>query len=197
MVEPKVMEKPETATVPPTVPPTVPSTGAAARDLADRNRHPLMTLRDEVDRLFDEATSMFRFPWGRRSPFDLEPPLRADPRAALAGMAFAPPAEVEEREGEYRVTLEMPGMDEQAVEVTVEGDVLSIRAEKAEETEDKGANRYFSERRYGVYARSFRLPTNVDRDHIAAAMRNGVLTVTLPKTGPAQPAAKKVEIAKG
>ncbi|MBP2290653.1 Hsp20/alpha crystallin family protein [Azospirillum rugosum] len=168
------------------------STGAAARAMAERNRHPLLTLRDEFDRLFDEASSMFRFPWNRRSPFDLEPLLRSD----MERMAFAPPAEVEEREGEYRVTMEMPGMDEQSVDISVQDDVLSIRAEKREETEEKGGNRYFSERRYGVCARSFRLPANVDQDRIAATMKNGLLTVTLPKAETSRRSGKKIEIGK-
>ncbi len=168
------------------------STGAAARAMAERNRHPFFALRDEFDRLFDEASSMFRLPWNRRSPFDLEPLLRPD----LERVAFAPPAEVEEREDEYRVTMEMPGMDEQSVEVSVQDNVLSIRAEKREETEEKGANRHFSERRYGVCARSFRLPADVDQDRIGATMKNGLLTVTLPKAEMNRRSGKKIEIGK-
>lgn len=167
-------------------------TGAAAREMAERNRHPFFALRDEFDRLFDEASSMFRLPWNRRSAFDLEPLLRTE----MEGMAFAPPAEVDERETEYRVTMEMPGMDEQSVDVSVQDDVLSIKAEKRDEKEEKGTNRYFSERRYGVCARSFRLPANVDQEHIAASMKNGVLTVTLPKTAESQPSKRKIEIGK-
>lgn len=90
----------------------------------------------------------------------------------------------------------MPGMDEQSVDVSVQDDVLSIRAEKKEDKEEKGANRYVSERRYGLCARSFRLPANVDSDRIAASMKNGVLTVTLPKTEPSQPAKRKIDITK-
>ncbi|WP_448205672.1 Hsp20/alpha crystallin family protein [Azospirillum sp. sgz302134] len=186
MAETNVTEKPKQE-----VKQEVASTGAAAKEIAERNRHPLLALRDEVDRLFDEASSMLRFPWSRRSPFDLEPLLRTD----MEAMAFAPPAEVDEREGEYRVTMEMPGMDETSVEVGIQDDVLSIRAEKNEEKEEKGTNRYFSERRYGLCARSFRLPANVDRDRITASMKNGVLMVTLPKTGPSQPGKRKIEIA--
>ena len=72
-------------------------TGTAARQLAERNRHPLMALRDEFDRLFDEASSMFRFPWGPRSSFGTEPLLRSagafpEPRIATsAGSDIAVP----------------------------------------------------------------------------------------------------------
>lgn len=166
------------------------STGAAAKELAERNRHPLLVLRDEFDRLFEEASSVFRFPWNRRSMFELEPLLRTEAEIE----AIIPPAEVDEREDEYRVMLGVPGMDEKSVEVSVQDDVLTIRAEKKEETEEKAKNRYFSERRYGMCARSFRLPANVDRDQIAASMRNGVLTITLPKTEPSKPSRRTIDV---
>ena len=124
---------------------------------------------------------------------NVEPLFRSDEGIA----AFAPPAEVDEREGEYRVRLEMPGMDEKAVDVSLRDDVLTIKAEKKDEKEEKGADRYFSERRYGMCVRSFRLPANVNREAIAASMRNGVLTVTLPKTEPSQPSGRRIEIAAG
>jgi HSP20 family protein len=172
--------------------------GATGSQPAERSRHPLLALRNELDRLFDEASSMFpssmfRFPWGRRSVLDVEPLFRSDEGIA----AFAPPAEVDEREGEYRVRLEMPGMDEKAVDISLRDDVLTIKAEKKDEKEEKGADRYFSERRYGMCVRSFRLPTNVNREAIAASMKNGVLTVTLPKTEPSQPSGRRIEIAAG
>lgn len=171
---------------------TLKTTGAAAKELAERNRHPLLALRDEFDRLFDEASSVFRLPWGRRPMFDLEPLLRAE-----SGVdAIIPPAEVDERENEYRVMLEVPGMDETGIEVSVQDDVLTIRAEKKDEKEEQGKNRYFSERRYGMCARSFRLPANVDRDRIAASMKNGVLTIALPKTEPSKPSKRTIDVAR-
>lgn len=170
----------------------VKATGAAARELAERNRHPLLALRSEFDRLFDEASSMFRLPWSRRPMFDLEPLLRSDADVE----AIIPPAEVDERESEYRITLEIPGMDGTDVEVSVQDDVLTIKAEKSEEKEEKGKNRTFSERRYGMCVRSFRLPANVKADGITAAMKNGVLTVALPKTEPSTPNKRTIEVAK-
>ncbi|HSK41657.1 MAG TPA: Hsp20/alpha crystallin family protein [Arenibaculum sp.] len=165
--------------------------GTATEPSAEHGQHPLLALRSEFDRLFDEASSMFRFPWSRRPMFDLEPLLRTE-----TGLeTIIPPAEVDEQEGEYRVTLEVPGMDEKNIDVNVQDDVLTIKAEKKEEKEEKARNRYFSERRYGMCARSFRLPGNVDRDRIAASMKNGVLTITLPKTEPSTPSGRKIEIA--
>ena len=168
------------------------TTGLAAKEVAERNRHPLFALRDEFDRLFDEASSMFRFPWNRRPVFGLEPLLRSD--ADLE--AIVPPAEVDERETEYRVTLEIPGMDEKDAEVSIQDDILTVKAEKKEETEEKDKNRYFSERRYGLCARTFRLPANVKADAITASMKNGVLTIVLPKSEPSKPTRRTIEIAK-
>ncbi|SMH46107.1 Hsp20/alpha crystallin family protein [Azospirillum agricola] len=168
----------------------VASTGTAAQQIAVHNRNPILALRDEFDRLFDEASSMLHLPWSRRAPFDLEPLLRT----GLEGMAFAPPAEVDDRESEYRVTMELPGMDAQSIDLTVQNDFLSVKAEKREEKEEKGASRTFSERRYGLCARTFRLPADVDRDRIAASMKNGVLTLTLPKTASSQPARRQIDI---
>ncbi|MFS2013511.1 Hsp20/alpha crystallin family protein [Azospirillum sp. CT11-132] len=168
------------------------TTGMAAKEVAERNRHPLFALRDEFDRLFDEASSMLRFPWSRRPIFGLEPLLRSD--ADLE--AIVPPAEVDERETEYRVTLEIPGMDEKDAEVSIQDDILTVKAEKKEETEEKDKNRYFSERRYGLCARTFRLPANVKADAITASMKNGVLTIVLPKSEPSKPTRRTIEIAK-
>lgn len=168
------------------------TTGLAAKEVAERNRHPLFALRDEFDRLFDEASSMLRFPWSRRPVFGLEPLLRSDADVE----AIVPPAEVDERETEYRVALEIPGMDEKDTEVSIQDDILTVKAEKKEETEEKDKNRYFSERRYGLCARTFRLPANVNADGITASMKNGVLTIVLPKAEPSKPNKRTIEIAK-
>ncbi|MCG5243909.1 Hsp20/alpha crystallin family protein [Azospirillum doebereinerae] len=172
---------------------TAAPTSLAAGALAERNRHPFLALRSEFDRLFDEASSMFRSPWtlwSRRPLFEMEPLLRTDGQMN----AIMPAAEVDERETEYRVTLEMPGMEDKDVDVTLQDQILTIKAEKKEEKEEKERNRYFSERRYGLCMRSFQLPANVASDRIAASLRNGVLTVTLPKTEASLPAKRRIEI---
>ncbi|PWC34596.1 hypothetical protein TSO352_22985 [Azospirillum sp. TSO35-2] len=164
--------------------------------MAERNRHPFLALRNEFDRLFDEASSMFRSPmalWGRRPGFGMEPLLRVDEPMD----AIIPAVDVDEREADYRLTLEMPGLEDKDIEVGLQDDILTVRAEKKEEKEEKDKNRSVSERRYGVCVRSFQLPANVDPEGITAGLKNGVLTVTLPKTGPTQPAARKIAITQG
>lgn len=138
---------------------------------------PWMTLRDDFNRLFDETTALFRQPWGGRAALDQDPLFRFDTDMAV----MAPATEVEEKEDSYRITLELPGMDEKAVTATVQDGVLTVKAEKKDEREEKSAGRVMSERRYGMYARSFALPADVDADGITAAMKHGVLALTLPR----------------
>src|SRR3546814_5339123 len=85
-----------------------------------------------------------------------------------------------ETDKEIRVTAELPGLDEKDVEITVEDGALTLRGEKRSEVEDK--DRGYSELSYGRFERRIGLPKGVDRDQANATFRNGVLTVTLPKT---------------
>jgi HSP20 family protein len=105
--------------------------------------------------------------------------------------------DVAERENEYEITAELPGMEEKDIEVNVSDDLLTIKGEKREEKEEKKKDYYVSERRYGSFQRSFSLPDGIDANKIEAKFINGVLTVILPKTPEAQKKQKKIEIKKG
>jgi HSP20 family protein len=154
---------------------------------APRGSHPFESLRQEIDRLFDEfATGWPRLSFGRRA--DLQPFWPA----GTAGLGVA--TDVAESEKEYRVTAEIPGLDEKDVEVTVSSGVLTMKGEKKEEFEESKKDFYRSERSYGSFQRSFRLPEDVDADKIEASLNKGVLTVVLPKTAEAQKTARKVAI---
>ena len=85
-------------------------------------------------------------------------------------------------------------MDAGDVEVKYADGVLTIKGEKKEEKEEKKADYYMSERRFGTFQRVFRLPDGVDADKIVANFKNGVLTVTLPKTAESQKSEKKITI---
>jgi HSP20 family protein len=87
-----------------------------------------------------------------------------------------------EKADRYEITAELPGMDEKNIEVKLSNEMLVIKGEKREEKEEKEANYYMSERRYGSFQRAFRLPQGVNADKIEASFKNGVLTVALPKT---------------
>lgn len=102
--------------------------------------------------------------------------------------------EVTESENEYRITAELPGMDEKGIEVTISGDLLTVKGEKKEEREETRKDYRLSERHYGAFQRSFVIPPGADAGKIAASFSKGVLTVTLAKTEQAQRRPRKVEI---
>jgi HSP20 family protein len=126
---------------------------------------------------------------------DFYEPLRAA-RERLADW-FAPASEASADGEGYRVVLELPGVPEDAVDVTVHDRVLMVKGEKKSAREEKGDTYFFSERTYGAFQRSFRLPEDADVDRVAAEMKDGVLTVTVPKLEEIPSAAKRVAIARG
>lgn len=111
---------------------------------------------------------------------------------ALRAFEHVPKVEVKENGKAYTVTVELPGLDEKDVKVTVEDDVLTIAGEKkVERTDDKT---HYSERSYGSFTRAFTLPADVDRARIEAKFTKGVLTLDIAKTANPPAAVKQVEI---
>jgi HSP20 family protein len=105
--------------------------------------------------------------------------------------------DIAEKEKEYEVMAELPGMDENNIDVKFADGMLTIKGEKKEEKEEKKKDYYLSERRYGSFQRSFQVPDGVDAEKIEASFKNGVLTVKLPKTAEAVKQEKKIAIKKG
>jgi len=147
--------------------------------------HPFGALRTEIDRLFDEVTPGWPLTFGRSRGLDLQ---------RFEGFVLQPAVEATETEKEYVITAELPGLDEKGIEVTLSDGALTIRGEKKEEKEEKKANFYLSERRYGSFERRFTLPEGVDPARIEATLKKGVLKVVLPKTAEAQKKARKIEV---
>jgi HSP20 family protein len=94
----------------------------------------------------------------------------------------------------YEITAELPGLDEKNIEVKLANGVLSIKGEKREEKEEKRKDYYRRERSFGSFERSFQMPEGIDTDKIAASFKNGILSVTLPKSAEAQKQAKRIEV---
>jgi len=140
--------------------------------------------RSEMDRLFGRFAGGFGFPSLRRG-FEIEPARRTDV-----------PIDMSEDEKAYKITAELPGLEMKDIDVSVSGDTLMLKGEKRQEKEEKGKNYHYSERSYGAFQRSFKLPASVDRDKVAADFVKGVLTITLPKAPEAQKPQKKIEIRK-
>ena len=105
---------------------------------------------------------------------------------------FAPAFEVKETPDSYLFKADVPGIKDKNIEVTLTGDRLSIAGRRDAETEDEGETYYAYERSYGRFFRAFTLPEGADFDHIQSELREGVLTVVVPKKPGAQP--KKIEV---
>ena len=143
--------------------------------------------RQEIDRMFD------RFSEGFES-LSLQPFTRMQNLWSPGVTGMAPLAvDVAEDDKAFTITAEMPGVAEKDVEVTVDDGLLVIKGEKRQEKEEKGRNRYLSERSYGAFQRIFSLPRDTQAAGVAARFHNGVLTVTVPKAAHSQDV-HKVEI---
>ncbi len=110
---------------------------------------------------------------------------------------LSPATEASSDDGSYRITVELPGVAEEDMHLTVEDGVVAITGEKKTSREEKGETWYFSERQFGSFSRSFRLPADADEAGVKAAMKDGVLTVTVPKKTPEKAPSKRVQITKG
>lgn len=140
------------------------------------NDDPLVRLWNEVDRLFSRVfrtTELGAWPESR---------------------GLAPPIEVAETPDAFELVLELPGIDPKDVTIELQGDVLTIRGEKKAEHEERRATWHVSERRYGNFVRSMRLPFQTEADKIEAAYRNGLLTVTVPKPAALRQEVKRIEV---
>ena len=110
---------------------------------------------------------------------------------------FAPASEASVNGDGYRVVMELPGVEDKDIDVSVHDGVLTVKGEKRSSREEKGETWYFSERQYGAFSRSFRLPPDADEGAVSADLKDGVLTVTVVKSAPASPEAKRIEVRKG
>lgn len=133
---------------------------------------PVLTLHREMNRLFDDLFRDFDAPiWGASRSW--------------------PQVEIVETDTEYRVSAELPGLEEKDVEVLVQDGVLILRGEKHAEHQDQAWA--FSERVYGRFER--RLPLDgIDEDQVRASFRNGLLTVTAAKTPQSRSSLKRIPI---
>ncbi|GMV56266.1 MAG: hypothetical protein AMXMBFR6_20710 [Betaproteobacteria bacterium] len=151
--------------------------------------HPFENLRHEIDRVFDDFNrGGWLSPFGRKS-FGHEPFWRHE-----LSWGASPAVDIVEKDAAFEIEVELPGMDEKDIEVSLADDMLTIRGEKTEEKEEKKKNYCLSERHYGSFQRVFRVPPGVDRDKIEATCSKGVLRLSLPKSAEAQKKAKKLTI---
>ena len=128
----------------------------------------LGTLQDRMNRLFHDS-----FGEGREE--------------ALTTTAFAPPVDVYEDEHNVTLKIEVPGIDEKDINVSIENNTLTVHGERRFEKDEKEENFHRVERMYGSFTRSFTLPNTVDPEQVSAHYEKGVLKIRLAKKAEAKP----------
>ncbi len=147
---------------------------APRSNLARMDLYPFDALRREFEGLFYDFARSFGGPQNG------------------AGALVAPRIEVAETDKNIEVSVELPGFERKDVDISLDGNVLAIRAERKAEQEQKDKNVHVAERSYGVFYRALELPMTVDPSTVQATMSKGVLNITIPK--PPQTEAKKIEV---
>jgi HSP20 family protein len=132
----------------------------------------LFGLHREIDRLFNEFSQVVA------------------PNSGLANLV--PNIEITETDKALEVSAEMPGLERDDVNISIDDDTLTIRGEKKVEQDQKDKNVQLSERVYGAFLRVLQLPPGIDPSTVEATMSNGVLKIVIPK--PAKPEPKKIEV---
>ena len=107
---------------------------------------------------------------------------------------FAPRSEAAVEDAAYEITVELPGVKAEDIDVSAHDGALTVKGEKRFERTREGKSYFFSEREYGAFQRSFRLPPDADETAISADFADGVLTLRIPKRAPTPPEAKKIRI---
>jgi HSP20 family protein len=110
---------------------------------------------------------------------------------------MAPASDASSDEDMYRITMELPGVEEKDIDLSVNDGLVTVKGEKATERQDKGETWFFTERQYGAFSRSFRLPADADAEKVEAKLKDGVLSVTIPKRDTDGASGRKVDIKRG
>lgn len=109
---------------------------------------------------------------------------------------LAPASEASSDDKTYRIAIELPGVDEKDIDITIDEGMVTIRGEKRESREEKGETWYFSERQYGSFSRTFRLPADADGSKVSADLKDGVLMLSVARMAPEVAKSRKVPIGK-
>lgn len=125
------------------------------------------TLREAMTQLFDESF--------------------VSPTATRRGQAFVPALDLSETADAYTVELAVPGLKPENLDITIENNVLTVKGEVKQESEEQKRNYHRIERRYGAFTRTVGLPTSVRADAITADLKDGVLRLDIPKAEERKP----------
>lgn len=153
----------------------------AGRGLSSRD--PFHSLHREMNRLFDDTFRSMDSGAG-------------SPGGSGRSNLLAPQLDVHESQDEFCVTVDLPGVAEQDLDLALEGDLLTIRGEKKQESERDERGYHVVERSSGTFQRSLRLPFEPDPERVSAECRDGVLTIHVPKVGQQQ-RSRRIEVNRG
>jgi HSP20 family protein len=145
-----------------------------SRGMTPFGRDPMESFRHEVDRLFDD----FFTPTQTRNRNE----------------AVWPKVDVRENDNMYTLTAELPGMEQNNVQLSLRDNALILSGERQQEHKEENGGRNYSERFYGRFERVIPFESGVDADKVEANFKNGVLTVTLPKNAKAQDMTRQIPI---
>lgn len=135
------------------------------------------SLQREMNRLFD--FSLTRNPWGE---------------STLLGSQWSPAVDIYDSKDNLLVKADLPGLSKEEIDVSVDHDTLIIKGEKKKESEVKEENYFKTERFYGSFYRTIRLPSDVNSEKVEAKYQDGVLTLVLPKKEEAKPKQITIDI---
>ena len=110
---------------------------------------------------------------------------------------IAPASEASSARDAYSIAIELPGVSEDDIHLTVERGMVNVRGEKQSYREDSDDTWYFSERQFGAFLRSFRLPADVDETNVEASLKDGVLTIRVARRAATAQGGKRVKINAG
>jgi HSP20 family protein len=114
-------------------------------------------------------------------------PFRNELTGVTSGGDFTPRFDVKETKDAYLIRADAPGVKDEDLDVSLNGNMLTITGRREDEHHEEGESYYTMERGYGTFARSFSLPDSVDAEHVTAELKHGVLTLRIPKRPEAQP----------
>jgi HSP20 family protein len=147
----------------------------------------LMRASREMEALHRDMDRLFEGLWGGPIAGQSSPGL-------LSRVEHMPELDVSEDDKAFHVNVELPGMEEKDVEVTLSDRILSIKGEKKEEKETKEKDYHRRERSYGIFRRRIEIPGDVDANKIEAAFKKGVLNINLPKSKESQERTKRIVV---
>lgn len=145
-----------------------------SRLLGRNNHYPILSLFDEVNRFFEDTLPVARS------------------TRALSG--FNPPIDVAETEKEYLVKGEFPGVSSAELTIDIRGNAITLSGEKRQESEKTEGSRHYVERSFGSFSRTISFDTEIDEDNATAELKDGLLTIKVPKAAVAVKGAKRLSI---